>query len=52
VLLPARLLKRLALVTFPALSFPSAFLCQLSKDHLRSLGLSEKGQAARVRCIF
>jgi hypothetical protein len=31
---------------------PSAALYQLSDDHMRSLGLSEEGQVARVRCIF
>ena len=35
-----------------ASDLPSVFLCQLSDDDMRSLGLSEKGQAARVRCIF
>jgi hypothetical protein len=31
---------------------PSATLCDLSDDDMRSLGLSEEGQVARVRCIF
>jgi hypothetical protein len=35
-----------------ASDLPSAFLCQLSDDNMRSLGLTEEGQAARVRCIF
>jgi hypothetical protein len=31
---------------------PTAILCELSDDHMRSLGLTEEGQIARVRCIF
>jgi hypothetical protein len=31
---------------------PSATLCDLSDDDMRSLGLTEVGQVARVRCIF
>ena len=31
---------------------PTATLCKLSDDHMRSLGLTEEGQVARVRCIF
>jgi hypothetical protein len=31
---------------------PPAMLCELSDDHMRSLGLTEEGQIARVRCVF
>jgi len=31
---------------------PTATLCQLSDDHMRSLGLTDEGQVARIRCIF
>ena len=31
---------------------PSATLCDLSDDDMRSLGLTEEGQVARVRWIF
>jgi len=31
---------------------PTVTLCELSDDHMRSLGLTEEGQIARVRCIF
>ena len=31
---------------------PTVTLCELSDDHMRSLGLIEEGQIARVRCIF
>ena len=31
---------------------PTGMLCELSDDHMRSLGLTEEGQIARVRCIF
>ncbi|MDF3060132.1 MAG: hypothetical protein K0S06_241 [Microvirga sp.] len=33
-------------------NLPTTTLCELSDDHMRSLGLSEEGQIARVRCIF
>ena len=30
---------------------PTATLCKLSDEHMRSLGLREEGQVARIRCI-
>jgi hypothetical protein len=31
---------------------PTEMLCELSDDDMRSLGLTEEGQIARVRCIL